>query len=51
MQFALVVFIVLLCLFFVFWRIFQLLNRKKDICCDCELKKNCKKFCDLKEKH
>jgi len=50
MQLALVLLVLLVCIVYVAWRLWQVVKNKKDPCCDCELKKNCKKFCDLKEK-
>ena len=32
------------------WRIYDTLYNGKDPCRDCEMKKNCKKFCQSKEK-
>ena len=50
MQQTLVILILLGCLCYAAWRVWQVLKQKNDPCCGCELKKNCKKFCDLKEK-
>ena len=32
------------------WSIWRVLSGRNDPCRGCELKKNCKKFCDYKEK-
>ena len=48
MQTVLTIFVVLLAVTYVIWRVFGLLRGKIDPCDCCEQKKNCKKFCQSK---
>ncbi len=50
MQIIVVKIIVTAAIAFAAWRMYDTLRHRDDPCRHCELKKNCKKFCQSKEK-
>ena len=50
MQTAVTIFILLLAVSYLAWRLYLLSKGQVDPCDGCALKKNCKKFCQYKEK-
>jgi hypothetical protein len=49
MQFLLTAVILFCALCYAFWRIYDAFRNSEGPCKDCELKKNCKKFGDIKD--